>query len=81
MATVREIAARSGTTPVERMYFAWNDALSRNDAAGLLSLYPRDAGKGEQMDFTEVVELNDKGLIQRHCVYWGWVRRPRAAAE
>ena len=21
------------STPVERMYFAWNDALSRNDAA------------------------------------------------
>jgi hypothetical protein len=34
--------------------------------------YPRDAGKGAQMDFTEVMELNDEGLIQRHCVYWGW---------
>jgi hypothetical protein len=127
----------SGTTPVERMYFAWNDALSRNDAGTLLSLYAEDAvlesplvphllgtqsgrlqgrqelrrlfdllaerkppvrqyyrtgyltdgkrliweyprgdgqggGKGEQMDFAEVMELNDEGLIQRHCVYWGW---------
>jgi ketosteroid isomerase-like protein len=123
----------AGTTPVERMYFAWNDALSRNDADGLLALYaedawlesplvphllgidrgylhghkelrplfdlvasrkppvrqysrtgyltdgkrliweyPRDAGKGEQMDFVEVMDLNDDGLIQRHCVYWGW---------
>ena len=123
----------SGATPVERMYFAWNDALSRNDAAALLSLYaedawfesplvphllgtergvlhgrkelkplfdklaerkppvrqyyrtgyltdgkrlifeyPRDAGKGEQMDFAEVMELNDEGLIQWHHVYWGW---------
>jgi hypothetical protein len=123
----------AGSTPVERMYFAWNDALSRNDAKALLALYakdawfesplvphllgteggvlhgheelrplfdllaerkppvrqyfrtgyltdgkrliweyPRDAGKGEQMDFTEVMELNDAGLIQRHCVYWGW---------
>jgi ketosteroid isomerase-like protein len=123
----------SGATPVERMYFAWNDALSRNDADALLALYardanfesplvphlldtesgvlrghdelrplfdklaerkppvrqyyrtgyltdgkrliweyPRDAGKGEQMDFTEVMEINDEGLIQRHCVYWGW---------
>ena len=34
--------------------------------------YPRDAGQGEQMDFAEVMELNDDGLIQRHCVYWGW---------
>jgi ketosteroid isomerase-like protein len=122
-----------GSTPVERMYFAWNDALSRNDAQTLLALYaedahfesplvphllggesgvlcgreqlkplfamlaerkpsarqyyrtgyltdgkrliweyPRDAGRGEQMDFTEVMELNDDGLIGRHCVYWGW---------
>jgi hypothetical protein len=126
-------AAASGSTPVERMYFAWDDALSRNDAEGLLALYakdahfesplvphllkrdngvlrghdeirplfellaerkppvrqyhrtgyftdgkqliweyPRDAGKGEQMDFVEAMELNDEGLIQRHCVYWGW---------
>ncbi len=121
------------TTPVEHMYFAWNDALSRNDAQALLDLYaedahfesplvphllggtkgvlkgrkelkrlfdllaerkppvrqyarsgyltdgkrlifeyPRDGGKGEQMDFTEVMDLNDQGLIRRHCVYWGW---------
>ncbi|WP_407177388.1 nuclear transport factor 2 family protein [Bradyrhizobium sp. STM 3562] len=131
--TSGEPISASGSTPVERMYFAWNDALSRNDAEALLALYapdahfesplvphllncdsgtlhghdqlrplfaqlaerkppvrqyyrtgyltdgkrliweyPRDAGKGEQMDFTEVMELNDDGLIQRHCVYWGW---------
>ncbi len=33
--------------------------------------YPRDAPEGEQMDFVEVMEIDD-GLIQRHCVYWGW---------
>jgi ketosteroid isomerase-like protein len=33
--------------------------------------YPRDAPNGEQMDFAEVMEIAD-GLIQRHCVYWGW---------
>jgi ketosteroid isomerase-like protein len=120
-------------SPVEHMYFAWNDALSHNDAEALLALYardavlespliphllgvesgvlrgheqirplfaqlaerkppvrqyyrtpyltdgkrliweyPRDAGKGEQMDFCEVMELNDEGLIQWHHVYWGW---------
>jgi len=120
-------------SPAEHMYFAWNDALSRNDAKALLALYardavlespliphllgvdsgvlrgheelrplfalladrkppvrqyyrtpyltdgkrliweyPRDAGKGEQMDFAEVMELNDEGLIQWHHVYWGW---------
>jgi hypothetical protein len=123
----------SGSTPVERMYFAWNDALSRNDADALLALYakdavlesplvphllgtergvlhgheelrplldkladrkpptrqyhrtgyltdgkrliweyPRDSGQGDQMDFVEAMELNDDGLIQKHCVYWGW---------
>jgi hypothetical protein len=123
----------SGPTPVEQMYFAWNDALSHNDTETLLGLYaedavlesplvphllgtrsgrlhgreelrplfeilaerkppvrqyyrtgyltdgkrliweyPRDAGKGEQMDFAEIMELNDEGLIRRHCVYWGW---------
>jgi len=24
------------------------------------------------MDFVEVIELNDDGLIQYHKVYWGW---------
>ena len=123
----------SPATPVERMYFAWNDALSHNDAEALLALYapdaelesplvphllgvessllrgheqlrplfamlaerkpsvrqyyrtpyltdgkrliweyPHDAGHGEQMDFAEVMELNDDGLIQKHHVYWGW---------
>ncbi len=126
-------ATVEASTPVERMYFAWNEALARNDAGALLSLYakdahfesplvphllgtdsgvlrghgelrrlfdllaqrkppvrqysrtgyltdgkrliweyPRDAGGGEQMDFVESMELNDEGLIQRHCVYWGW---------
>jgi ketosteroid isomerase-like protein len=121
------------STPVERMYFAWDAALSRNDAAALLALYapdavfesplvphllgtesgvlhghdelkplfdkladrkpairqyyrdgyltdgrrliweyPRAAPDGEQMDFVEVMALNQQGLIQRHCVYWGW---------
>ena len=128
-----DIAPMTGTTPVEQIYFAWNDALSRNDAQALLMLYaedahfesplvphllkrksgvlhgrfelkplfdmlakrkpkvrqyyrsgyltdgrrmifeyPREGGKGEQMDFAEVMEVNDEGLIQRHCVYWGW---------
>lgn len=34
--------------------------------------YPRSAPEGEQMDFVEVIELNDDGLIQYHKVYWGW---------
>jgi hypothetical protein len=118
----------AGSTPVERTYFAWNDAVAHNDADALLSLYaedavfesplvphllgiergyldgrkgirplfdilairkpparqyfrtgyltdgkrliweyPRDTGDGEQMDFVEAMDLNDSGLIQRHC--------------
>ena len=33
--------------------------------------YPRDASQGEQMDFVEVMEI-ENGLIQKHRVYWGW---------
>ncbi len=42
------------------------------DGKRLIWEYPRDAGKGEQMDFVEAMELNEDGLIRRHCVYWGW---------
>ncbi len=34
--------------------------------------YPRSAPDGDQMDFAEVMELNDEGLICYHRVYWGW---------
>jgi hypothetical protein len=34
--------------------------------------YPRSTPQGDQMDFVEVMELNDDGLIQYHRVYWGW---------
>lgn len=40
------------------------------DGKRLIWEYPRDA-EGEQTDFAEVMEFNDEGLIQRHCVYWG----------
>ena len=33
----------TAATPVERVYFAWDDALSRNDKAALLALYAPDA--------------------------------------
>jgi hypothetical protein len=42
------------------------------DGKHLIWEYPREAPDGEQMDFVEAMVLNDKGLIQRHCVYWGW---------
>jgi ketosteroid isomerase-like protein len=33
--------------------------------------YPRESPDGEQMDFVEVMEI-ENGLIRRHRVYWGW---------
>jgi hypothetical protein len=42
------------------------------DGRQMIWEYPREAPEGEQMDFVEAMTLNDKGLIQRHCVYWGW---------
>jgi hypothetical protein len=42
------------------------------DGRKLIWEYPRATPDGEQMDFVESMEINDDGLIQRHCVYWGW---------
>jgi len=33
--------------------------------------YPHETPSGEQMDFVEVMEI-ENGLIQKHRVYWGW---------
>jgi len=33
--------------------------------------YPRATPQGDQMDFVEVMEI-ENGLIQKHRVYWGW---------
>jgi hypothetical protein len=42
------------------------------DGRKLMWEYPRATPNGDQMDFVEVMELNQGGLIQRHRVYWGW---------
>jgi ketosteroid isomerase-like protein len=42
------------------------------DGKRLIWEYPRLAGAGQQMDLVEAMEIAD-GLIQRHCVYWGWL--------
>lgn len=43
-----------------------------SDGRKLMWEYPRNTPEGDQMDFVEVMELNDQGLIQHHRVYWGW---------
>jgi ketosteroid isomerase-like protein len=41
------------------------------DGSTLMFEYPRVTPEGEQMDFVEVMEIQD-GLIAAHRVYWGW---------
>jgi hypothetical protein len=41
------------------------------DGQTIMWEYPRQAPEGDQMDFVEVMEI-ENGLIQRHRVYWGW---------
>ena len=41
------------------------------DGRTLMWEYPRATPDGEQMDFVEVMEIDD-GLIRHHRVYWGW---------
>lgn len=41
------------------------------DGKTLMWEYPRATPNGEQMDFIEVMEIQDR-LIWYHRVYWGW---------
>ena len=60
-----EVVAR---TPDERQYYR---AGFFTDGHRATWEYPRQTPDGEQMDFVEVMEIED-GLIQAHRVYWGW---------
>jgi hypothetical protein len=42
------------------------------DGRKLIWEYPRATVDGQQMDLVEAMDIAD-GLIQRHCVYWGWL--------
>jgi len=41
------------------------------DGKTLMFEYPRVTPDGEQIDFIEVMEIQD-GLIHYHRIYWGW---------
>lgn len=60
-----EVVAR---TPDERHY---HRAGFFTDGRRATWEYPRQTADGEQMDFVEVMEIDD-GLITAHRVYWGW---------
>lgn len=62
----REVARRK---PSLRKYYRTGYL---TDGKRLIWEYPRAKPDGEQMDFVEAIELNSEGLIQHHCVYWGW---------
>lgn len=55
-------------TPSSRKHFRSNYF---TDGSKLMWEYPRATPEGEQMDFVEVMEIED-GHIQHHRVYWGW---------
>jgi uncharacterized protein (TIGR02246 family) len=55
-------------TPDERRY---HRAGFFTDGRRAIWEYPRLTPDGEQMDFVEVMEI-ENGLIQAHRVYWGW---------
>jgi hypothetical protein len=42
------------------------------DGRTLIWEYPRAAPGAEQMDFVEVMEIGEDGLIHSQRVYWGW---------
>lgn len=54
--------------PVSRKYYR---SKFFTDGKTLMWEYPRMTPTGEQMDFVEIMELQD-GLIHYHRVYWGW---------
>jgi SnoaL-like domain len=60
-----EVVAR---TPDERRY---HRAGFFTDGRRAIWEYPRLTPDGEQMDFVEVMEI-ENGLIHAHRVYWGW---------
>ena len=41
--------------------------------------YPRETPEGDQIDLMEMMEI-ERGLIQHHRVYWGWVGFRQLAA-
>lgn len=41
------------------------------DGKNIIWEYPRESPDGEQMDFVEVMQLQNS-KIQHHRVYWGW---------
>ena len=53
-----------GSTPVERVYFAWDDALSRNDKDALLALYAPDAVI--ESPLIPHVLKNERGVVRGH---------------
>lgn len=62
---IEKVAKRK---PTIRGYFSKNYF---TDGKTIMFEYPRQTPDGEQMDFIEVMEV-ENGLIQYHRVYWGW---------
>jgi len=55
-------------TPARRRHFRSGYF---TDGKRLIWEYPRQTPDGEQMNFAEVMDI-EQGLIKHHRVYWGW---------
>ena len=70
MVTFREPTTDRALLDVaQHLHHAWNVF---TDGHTMIWEYPRATPTGDQMDFTEVMELGN-GLIRHHRVYWGWL--------
>src|SRR5262245_19958518 len=58
-------SATTAATPVEHVYFAWDDALSRNDKDALLALYAHDATI--ESPLIPHVRKTEKGVLRGHA--------------
>jgi len=64
---VIEMAAKR--KPTNRNFYVSNYF---TDGKTIIWEYPRETPDGDQMDFMEVMEI-ENGLIIRHRIYWGWL--------
>lgn len=64
-ALVEKVAKRK---PLLRRYYRKGFL---TDGKTLMFEYPRSTPEGDQMDFVEVMEI-ENGLIAYHRIYWGW---------
>jgi len=72
MAPLAVIQVAQASPALERKVRQFHRTRYSTDGRILMWEYPHDTPNGEQMDFVEVMEI-ENGKIRKHRVYWGWV--------